>query len=148
MSVSRICLRDVDLVDADESVLEAARRMRARNVGTLVIVDQAQRPIGIVTDRDLVLRALAENRDPRTTPVGEVSSLDPHTIGEDAPIEAALERMRGGRFRRLPVVDRGGRIVGILSLDDVLELVATELTTIGRLVAREAPHPAPESART
>jgi CBS domain-containing protein len=136
-------LRDVDVADPDESVLEVARRMRERNVGTLVLVDQAQRPVGLVTDRDLVLRALAENRDPQATLIRDVSTLDPRVISEDTAIESALALMRAGRFRRIPVVDREGCLVGVLSVDDVLTLLAEEMTTIGRLLEREAPHVEP-----
>jgi CBS domain-containing protein len=140
MSVGRICLRDVDLVDAGESALEAARRMRERGVGTLLVLDKSRRPIGIVTDRDLALRVLAEGRDPGATPVGGIMTEGPRTVSEETPIESALGLMKAGGFRRLPVVDREGRLAGIVSLDDVLALLAEEMVLIGRLVEREAPH--------
>jgi CBS domain-containing protein len=139
MSVGRICVRDVDLADADETVRQAANRMHQRAVGTLVILNAANEPIGIVTDRDLMERVLAEGRDPRTTLVGNVMTSDPRTVSEDASIESALSLMRSGRFRRLPVVDRDGRLVGLISLDDVLMLLAEEFTRIGQLLERETP---------
>jgi CBS domain-containing protein len=142
VSVGRICLRDVDLAEAGESVMEAARRMRARRVGTLVVVDEASVPIGLVTDRDLTVRVLAEGGDPRTTLVGEVMTREPRVVSEETAIEAALGLMKSGSFRRLPVVDRERKLVGIVSLDDVLALLAEEFALIGTLLERETPHPA------
>jgi CBS domain-containing protein len=139
MSAGRICSRDVDTASYEETVLEAARRMRERQVGTVVIVDD-MRPVGIITDRDLAVRVLAGGLDPRQTRVSEVMTPSPTTIREDESIETALGYMRSGRFRRLPVVGRDGHLLGILALDDVLELVAQELGDIGQLLKREAPH--------
>jgi CBS domain-containing protein len=139
MSVGRICSRDVDTVHFDESVLESARRMRDRQVGTVVVVDN-MRPVGILTDRDLTVRVLAAGLDAKVTRVSEVMTPSPTTIGEDDSIKTAVGYMRAGRFRRLPVVGRDGRVIGILALDDVLELVADELADIGQLLKREAPH--------
>jgi CBS domain-containing protein len=142
MSVGRICLRDVDLAEAGESVLTAASRMRERQVGTLVIVNEAEQPVGLVTDRDLAMRVLAAGKDPERTKVADVMTRDPEAIVEDAPIESALARMRGGSFRRLPVTSREGRLVGIVSLDDVLALLAEEFGLIGAVIEGQRPHPA------
>lgn len=139
MSVGRICVRDVDLADADERIWQAAERMHQRAVGTLVVLNDAKEPMGIVTDRDLTERVLAQRRDPNVVSVGEVMTPDPKTISEDASIESALSLMRSGRFRRLPVVDRAGQLVGLLSLDDVMMLLAEEFTQIGQLLDRETP---------
>jgi CBS domain-containing protein len=139
MSVGRICLRSVDLADASESVVGAARRMGERGVGTLVVVDQSGRPVGIVTDRDLCLRVLAEGRDVAATRVADVMTATPRTVSEETPIEAALSLMKAGGFRRVPVVDASGALVGILSLDDVLALLAEEFALIGKLIERAAP---------
>lgn len=139
MSVGRICVREVDLVDADESARQAAQRMHQRAVGSLVIVSSDNQPVGILTDRDLVERVLAQGKDPNATRVGQVMTADPKTVSEDASIESALSLMRGGRFRRVPVVDGDGKLVGLLSLDDVLILLAEEFTQIGQLLERETP---------
>lgn len=139
MSVGRICVREVELADAEEKVWHAAERMRQRAVGTLVVLNSAKAPIGIVTDRDLVQRVLAEGKDPRETTVDEVMTHEPQTVIENAPIEHALSVMRSHRLRRLPVVDHDGKLVGLLSLDDVLMLLAEELAAIGGLLNRESP---------
>jgi len=139
MSVGRICTRYVDLADADETAQQAARRMSERRVGTLVILDLADRPVGILTDRDLVLRVVASGRDPGETPVGEVMTRNPTMISEAAGIEEALSLMRSGSFRRLPVIGRDGVLVGLVSLDDILSLLAGEFTQVGALVEKEMP---------
>lgn len=140
MSVGRICCRDVDTVEIDENVMAAAVRMRERDVGTLVCVDGQGRPVGVVTDRDLAMRVVAEGRAPSDTPIGHAMTPEPHTVNEDTPIETALSLMRSARCRRLPVVGKDQRLVGIVALDDVLALLAEEFALLGGLIEREAPH--------
>jgi CBS domain-containing protein len=136
MSSGRLCVRRVVFADAGESVREAALRMAREEVGTLVVLDAERRPSGILTDRDVVVRCVAPGRDPAATPIADVMSAPVATLGEATPIEDALERMRVLRVRRLPVVDAQGALVGILALDDVLELLAEESATIGALLRR------------
>ena len=139
MSIGRICCRHVDLATADEPVVDAARRLGTQRVGTLVVLNVAKEPVGVVTDRDLVLRVLAAGRDPQTTKIGEIMTQQPKVISEDSPVEAALALMRAGGVRRLPVVDHEGRLVGIVSLDDVLALLAEEFAHIGGILERQQP---------
>lgn len=139
MSVGRICIREVDTIEPTESVLVAAERMHQRAVGTLVVVDSEAAIVGIVTDRDLVERVLAKALDAGTTTVDDVMTRRPHTIAEDAPIESALAAMRDGRFRRMPVVDDDERLVGLVSLDDVVALLAEEAEMVGQLLKRQTP---------
>jgi CBS domain-containing protein len=130
------------LATADESVQQAAERMHQRTVGTLIVVDDTQQPIGIVTDRDLVIRVLAEGRDPQATTVGRAMTAQPETALEDTPLELALERMGRGGFRRMPVVDNSGRLVGLVTLDDILLLLAGEFEQAGKLLAQQTPRAA------
>ena len=139
MSVKQICNPDVDVITADETAQTAAGRMHARKVGTLVVVNERQEPIGIVTDRDLAVRVVAEGKDPTTTIIAEVMTRDPETVREKTPVEDALRIMRNGSFRRVPVVDYDDRLVGLLSLDDILHLLAHDFAQIGDLVERESP---------
>lgn len=139
MSVGRICIREVYLADPDEAVDAAARRMHERAVGSLLILDEERRPAGIVTDRDLAMRVLAAGRDPATTRVAEVMTLRPRIVSEDTPIEQALSLMRGLGVRRVPVVDDEGRLAGLVTLDDVLSLVAEELTVVGQVLSKQTP---------
>lgn len=140
MSVGRICTRSVFLASPDESVRTIAHRMHEENVGTLVVVDSQGDPVGIVTDRDLVVRCLAADRDPRETSVESVMSTPVVSVAEATPIEDALARMSGRALRRLVVTDVKGKVAGILALDDVAELLTEEASAIGRLL-RQRPAP-------
>lgn len=139
MSTGTICVREVFFADPDETVEAIARRMHERAVGCLLVLDDDRRPVGIVTDRDLVLRVLAAGRDPTTARVAEVMTRSPRTVSEETPIEQTLSLMRGFGIRRVPVVDRDGRLAGLVTLDDVLSLLAEELTTVGEVLTRQAP---------
>ena len=142
MSVGRICTREVDFADPDESAWEVAERMHQRAVGTLVILDDDKKPIGIDTDRNLVERVMAQGKDPNTTLVSQVMTSQPMKVKEDTPIESALSMMRSCGFRRVPVVDDDDRLTGLLSLDDILTLLAEEFTEIGELLRRQTPRAA------
>ncbi len=139
MSVGRICIREVDLAEPDEAVRIAARRMNSRNVGALMVLDKESRPVGILTDRDLAIRVVGKGLDALETTVRDVMSKAPDSVREDTPIETALSRMRAGPFRRLPVVNGDGKLVGLVSLDDILDLLSEEFNEIGRLVRDESP---------
>ena len=139
MTIGRICCREVDTASPQESARAAAQRMGVRAVGTLVVLDAERRPVGILTDRDLAVRVVGTGRNADTTTVDEVMSERVHTAFEEKPIEDALALMRAQAVRRLVVVRRDGRLVGIVSLDDVLALLAEEFRDIGRLLENENP---------
>ncbi len=141
MSVATLCQRDIDIIRREDTVLTAAERMRQRTVGCLVVVE-GEVPIGIVTDRDLVLRVVAEDRDAGTTTVGEVMTKHPDVVAEDTPLETALGLMRRRSCRRLPVIDKGGRLCGLVTLDDVMLTLAEEFQQIGDVLGRETPQAA------
>ena len=132
MLVSQICQRDVDLVDLDESAWAAAERMRQRAVGSLIVLNRIKQPIGIITDRDLVVKVLAVERSARTTRVRDIMTEPVKTILESASIEGVLSRMRSCSMRRLPVVDREGRLVGVVTLDNILSLLADASSPMAR----------------
>jgi len=140
MTIGRICQREVDTADSKECARAAARRMATRCVGTLVILDKEKRPVGILTDRDLAVRVLAEGLNPDTTPVADVMTLHPTTINENTSIEDVLALMRAKSVRRLPVVERQGRLVGLVSVDDVLALLAEEFRHLGKLLEKSSPN--------
>ena len=139
MSIERICQRQVDVAELGETVQAIADRMRQHTVGCLVVVDDAGRPIGIVTDRDLVIRVLAEGMDPYTTRIERAMTFDVKTVPCDGSIEQALRVMRGGSFRRVPVVDEAGKLAGLVTLDDVLRLLVEEFSQAGHVLERETP---------
>lgn len=121
--------RPVVHVDADTPVSAAARAMRDQHVGCL-IVTRDQRPIGIVTDRDLVLRVLAAELDPATTPLSRCVTYDPITALENESVATAVGRMRNAGVRRIPIVDHEGRIVGIVTTDDLFGELGHELSEL------------------
>jgi CBS domain-containing protein len=123
MSIEQFCIHRVVTIHPSDTVATAATRMAMENVGALVVVDD-RKPIGIVTDRDLVLRVLAKDRLATETEVRTVMTPNPVCINTDASLEGAISRMRGHRFRRLVVVNDQQEVVGIVTLDDIIELVA------------------------
>ncbi len=135
MSVGRICNRVVVLAGPHETAKIAAKRMLEHRVGTLLVLNDLRQPIGILTDRDLVTRVMAIGKDPEKVDVSDVMTRNPTTISEDTPLETTVSLMRSGGFRRMPVVSDGERLVGIVSLDDVLSMLAEEFTKIGDLVS-------------
>jgi CBS domain-containing protein len=139
MSIAGIYVRDVETVGPEETATGLARRMRDRGLGTLVVVDEERRPMGIVSDRDVAVRVVAGGDDPSKTPVRDIMTPMPTTVLRDTSIEAALGEMRVGRIRRLPVVDGMGKLVGILTLDDMLRFLAQEFGEVGLLIQEESP---------
>jgi CBS domain-containing protein len=116
-TVEEIMTRDPRTVDADDTILDAARTMRDSDIGD-VIVMQGGQVGGIVTDRDIVVRGVADGRDPESTSVSDVCTTDIEAIEPDASVDDALRQMREHDIRRLPVV-KNGRPVGIISLGDL-----------------------------
>lgn len=108
--------------------------MVTEGVGTLVVLGGDRRPVGFVTDRDVMFHCVAEGRDAARTKVEEIMAAPVVTVPEDLPIEDALSRMAETKVRRLAVVDRAGCLAGLLALDDVLDLLSEEFGTIGRLL--------------
>ena len=139
MSVGTLCNREVAVTGANTSIAEAARLMRRRHVGDLVILseDEERRPVGLITDRDLVMEVLAEGVNPESITVADVMTRTLQTIDEDAEFWDALHHMRHHGVRRLPVVNAAGGLEGILTLDDALELVSEALTDLVSLISRQ-----------
>jgi CBS domain-containing protein len=99
-------------------VTEAAKAMAGADVGPIPVIDENGVLCGLLTDRDIVVRVVAEDRSPSTTKVGDVASRDLVTLGPDASVDDAVQAMRDNALRRIPIVD-DGRVVGIVSLGDL-----------------------------
>jgi CBS domain-containing protein len=123
----------------EETVRDAARRMAEHNVGTIVIVDIEFRPVGILTDRDIVLRCVVPGKSPDSLRIRDVMTMPVRTVTEAMPIEEALAIMKRLGVRRLPVTDNKTVLVGLVALDDIVDLIAEETTEIGALLSKEAP---------
>jgi CBS domain-containing protein len=140
MIVKRIYSRDLVCAQRSFSLQQAAMLMREHHVGALLVTEDEPREnefIGIVTDRDLVLQALAEGIGPREATVGDVMMPVIATVPENAEIFEALETMRDGGIRRLAVSTGEGVLVGIVSLDDILDALGAELTSLGGVIRSE-----------
>lgn len=140
MPVGEICNREVVIVEPGESTLEAAKLMRQHHVGDVLVVENrngVRIPSGIVTDRDLVVEILATSLDPAVITVGDIMASEIVSVKEDTGVFEAIQYMRAKGVRRLPVVNDKGGLVGILALDDLLELLAEELLALSALVKYE-----------
>jgi CBS domain-containing protein len=140
MPISEICNREVIVVQRNDTTLEAAKLMRQHHVGDVLVVEDrggVRIPVGIVTDRDLVVEIMAPELDQRVITVGDIMAPDLVTVKENTGVFDAIQYMRAKGVRRLPVVDDSGGLVGILTLDDLLELLAEELLALAKLVKHE-----------
>src|SRR5512143_2263590 len=140
MSVGELCNREVVIAEKTLPVTEAARLMRSRHVGDLVVVEEKggrMHPVGIVTDRDIVVEVVAAGVNADALKVGDIMGLDVATVRESEGLFEALRYMRDKGVRRMPVVDSSGGLVGILTLDDVLGLLAEEMAERAKLVSHE-----------
>ncbi len=140
MNIGELCNRETIIVQKDENIVEAARLMRRFHVGDLIVViksEDGNTPIGIVTDRDIVMEVVANNADPQTVKVSEIMSQELVTGSDEEGIYEIIERMRMHGIRRLPVVDKEGRLAGILSVDDILEFLGEEVDALIGLFYKE-----------
>lgn len=133
MTVGKICIRTVITAKPEESARVAADRMQRYNVGSLVIVANNQ-PIGILTDRDLVLRVMTRGDDPEGVNIGSIMTSKLVCVQEQTPLEDAMNLLRGYQIRRLIVVNQANELTGIFTLDDMLELLGEEQQAIAALM--------------
>ena len=129
-SVSRLTPTPPHQIGSDRTVSDAVAHMKEKNVGCLLVCD-AGRLVGILTERDLMVRVIAQSR-PLTTPVAECMTPDPVTVSSKESIRAAVERMQGGNYRHLPVLDEKSRIVGILSIKRIVHYLVEHFPAIVR----------------
>ena len=129
MDVGKLCRHRAVTIDPRADLVEAARLMRESHVGYLVVSDGGA-PLGVITDRDIVIEAVATDVSGHEVLVGDAMTAEPVTLTADTDVEAAIESLRAAGVRRAPVVDEGGRIAGVLSLDDVLDHLAMQLESV------------------
>ena len=140
MSLIRIATRDTVTASPSTTVAEIARLMEEKNVGSVVIVRDVK-PVGIVTDRDLVLRVIGKGLDPATVLVVLVMSSHVECVSADRDPVAAAVHMRQRGIRRLPVVGRDGELLGIVTYDDLVHHVGSQSSELAAAIAEfpEAP---------
>lgn len=142
MNVGRICQRNVITARDFDDLTSAARLMREKHVGYLVVVEPAFeegtfKPMGVLTDRDIVVAVVAREADARALRVGDVMTRQPVVAEEEDAIGTALQQMRRIGVRRLPVVGDHGQLVGVLSLDDVIDALVAELQNVAGSIRSE-----------
>ena len=141
MKAREIMTSDVECVTRQDSLTRAAQIMRDSDIGAVPVVEDrnSMRLVGVITDRDILYRVVAEGRDPRRTPVLQVATRQIFTCGPDDPLESAMNLMASQNVRRLPVVDEAQRVIGWLTLSDLSrhllvesEVVQNALTQIAK----------------
>ena len=135
MNVASLLHREPETLPASASCAQAARRMRDAGVGS-VIVAEDERPIGVVTDRDLAVRVLAERIDPERTTLAQIMSPRPIFVSEDADLASVVELMRDLSVRRIPVIDARRKLCGVVALDDVVLALVQQLGAVADAIRK------------
>lgn len=143
-TIGAVCSRDVVFTTRDATVAATAMLMRQNHVGCVVVVEQLnggkRLPVGMVTDRDIVIEVIAPGLDVDTITAGDIMTTELVTVAESEGLLETMEIMRYKGVRRIPVVDSNGQLVGIASIDDLLEVLAEELSELAKIVSRERVH--------
>lgn len=137
MRIGEYCNREVVIIKSDESVKAAAELMRTHHVGDLVIVEKQnnkQVPIGIITDRDLVIEVMAAGLAPEVLTVRDILTEQLNFVVENDSFFDALDLMRTKKVRRLPVVNHENSLVGIITMDDILDILAEMITQVASII--------------
>jgi CBS domain-containing protein len=140
MRVGEICRRAAVAISNEVDIVDAAKLMREKHVGFLVVVkhaDKLRRPIGVLTDRDIVLQVTARDINPRAVTVEDVMTRQPLTASEGDDLGEVLQAMRLAGIRRVPVVDARGSLLGVVAIDDAVDHVTSLLTDITGSITNE-----------
>lgn len=131
MSLQKFCERPVVTISSAVSIVEACQMMWGKNVGCVIAID-AGKPCGILTDRDAALKIVRERKDPQQTTVREIMTPNLVCIGVDKTLHELTTLMRQHHVRRVPIVDGGEKVIGMVTLDDLLMLVGEEMSDLGQ----------------
>jgi CBS domain-containing protein len=140
MIVSDVCNHDVITIEKNKSLSEAAKLMREHHVGDVVVVEKKDNklfPLGIVTDRDVVIEVVATELDPEVITTGDIMLQTLVVVKEDADLLKTSKLMASKGVRRLPVVSKSGELVGIVTLDDLLEITASIFMNLTKSLSNE-----------
>jgi CBS domain-containing protein len=132
--LKQIAVKPVVTASARMTIAEAARAMKQKNVGALIVVN-AGRPLGVLTDRDIAIDVVAAGKDPDAVRVEDVMRKRPATLREDLGLLDAARVFAKTGVRRLPVVDKAGRVSGIVALDDLMMLLGNEMGLVAGALA-------------
>ena len=138
--IGHFCVRNVVTLPREASILEAATLMRKHHIGAVLVIDRVDDgviPAGLLTDRDIVVEIVAAGLEPGAVKVGELVQRPVTTVHEDAGYADTVRLMSINGVRRMPVVDAKGRLVGIITFDDILRQLAAPLLALSDLAVRE-----------
>ncbi len=138
MMLSDISKKWVATLAGEDSAQQAAQKMRDKNVGSIVVTDARQHPVGIVTDRDIVVQVVAEGMDPSSRTVADIMSRDLLILRTSNSLQEAVRNMDEKCVRRAPVVDEQGVLYGLIALDDLLILLSQCLSKCAELIKKQA----------
>jgi CBS domain-containing protein len=140
MPIGDICILDVVTCKRDTKIDEVAALMRQHHVGDVVVTEESKGkevPVGIITDRDIVASVIALKLDPSVFSAGDLVSRPVVTIKDDLGVFEAIQAMRKHGVRRMPVLNQHGGLAGIISIDDLIELLAAEMGELAKLISKE-----------
>ncbi len=140
MSVSQYCDKKISTLTQDSSILEAAQLMRTNHVGEVIIVQRQQGktvPVGLITDRDLVIEIIAMEIDIDKITLGSIMCLELITVNHDSSLKQALELLQTNGIRRAPVVDSKGALFGIIAIEGILKVLSQDMTKVLKLFNNE-----------
>jgi CBS domain-containing protein len=140
MSVKDVCVRNVACVHADDSVTNAAKLMREQHLGSLVVVTESKAgrrvPVGMITDRDIAVGVVALDQAPGKTTVEAAMSANLVSVRDTETVGRAVMLMRAQGVRRLPVTDAEGALIGLVAADDILEVLASEVSGLAGIASQ------------
>lgn len=152
MKAAELCIREVVIASRDTSIADAARLMREHHIGCLVVTDDIAghlSPVGILTDRDIVIEVIAKDIPLDDVTVGDVMTFALLKVSEDEELFDVAQRMRARGVRRVPVITADtGELAGIIAMDDILSLLSQELSLLSTLTTREVEQEASKRPRT
>jgi CBS domain-containing protein len=140
MKLKELCVLDVACCTKETSVAEAARLMRQHHTGDLIVTDDSdgtREPVGIVTDRDIVMEVVARGQDPDRIQIGQIMAKPLVVASGSENVATAIERMRTHGVRRLPIVDDNDAVLGIVTLDDLYRVLADHTAALAAIVSKE-----------
>jgi CBS domain-containing protein len=142
MNVGNLCQRQPVTVRPFDDLTTVSRVMRERHVGCVVVVapdvrDNAFKPVGVLTDRDIVVAVVAREADPKVLVAGDVMTREPVVAFEEESLGAALKKMRKVGVRRLPVLGKQEELIGVISIDDIIDALVAELEDVAGSIRSE-----------
>jgi len=139
MGIVKCCREQVVAVSLDTPAVDVARIMGEKNVGSVVVISSDNRPAGILTDRDLAVRVMAQEKNPGEVRAEEVMTRDVITFQDSMGIYEAIRKMTDEGIRRMPVVDDAGKLIGIVTMDDIIRMLGEEMAIIAKNIEKQSP---------